>query len=326
MSQSGTSTIPRSKAISLYQMMVLIRRFEEQVHRLVVQGKIGSTHSSIGQEAVAAGICGALKKGDKAFTTHRGHSHCLAMGTDVQRFFSELLGRKDGQNRGRAGSMHLVDPENGILGANAIVGGSIPLAVGAAYSEFVKSSGNVIISFFGDGAASEGSCHEAMNLASLWKLPVIFVCEHNGYAEMTASDVHLSVSDLSTRAESYGMPGLSIDGNDLLAVYGAALQSLERARSGNGPSFIFCQTHRMRGHFEGDPEKYRPKGEKESWHLRDPIDNFSKVLRHQFNVDDQELSSIDSEVLAEIEAASKSSVTAEIASGEAILEFVYASE
>jgi TPP-dependent pyruvate/acetoin dehydrogenase alpha subunit len=305
--------------------MLLIRRFEEQAVRFVTEQKMpGSTHCCIGQEAIAAGVCGALRDGDQLFTTHRPHGHFIAMGIDIPTMTAELMLKQTGMNRGRAGSMHLVDPEHGILGANAIVGGGVPLAVGAAFAAQVLQKRHVIVVFFGDGASSQGACHEAMNLASLWRLPVVFVCENNGYAEMTPSTTHVSVSNIALRAPGYGMPGIHIDGNDVTQVSKAAFEAVERARSGEGPTLIDCETTRMRGHFEGDPERYRPEGEKAEWLSRDPIARLAALLSERFGIPQAELDALDQEAIGVIAQAAAAADAAPAADGLDLIEYVYA--
>jgi acetoin:2,6-dichlorophenolindophenol oxidoreductase subunit alpha len=323
---SGHNASPSREALlGFYETMLRIRRFEEQMIRFVNEQKMpGSTHTCIGQEAIAAGICGALQQGDQVLTTHRPHGHFIAMGLDIKGVMAELMLKQTGINRGRCGSMHLMDPDHGILGANGVVGGGVPLAVGAAYAAQVRRTGQVIVVFFGDGASSQGGCHEAMNLASLWKLPVIFVCENNGYAEMTPSSSHISVSNIALRAPGYGMAGVHLDGNDVIAVAQAAAAAVGRARSGEGPTLIDCQTFRLRGHFEGDPERYRPTGEKKEWSERDPIRSLATILGSEFAVGTEELEEIDSKVKSSIAQAAKLAEAEPDATGRDILEFVYA--
>lgn len=317
----------REQLLEFYRTMFLIRRFEEQAVRLVTEQKMpGSTHTCIGQEAIAAGICGALRKGDQVLTTHRPHGHFIAMGVDIAAMTAELMLKQTGINRGRCGSMHLIDPDHGILGANGVVGGGVPMAVGAAYAAQVLGTGQVIVTFFGDGASSQGGCHEAMNLASLWKLPVIFVCENNGYAEMTPSSSHISVANIALRGPGYGMPGVHVDGNDVIAVSEAASEAVRRARDGEGPTLIDCSTLRMRGHFEGDPERYRPAGQKQEWLERDPIGRLGAILSGTFDVSQSVLDKIDEEAKAIIAEATRLADAAPAADGADILDFVYAGE
>jgi pyruvate dehydrogenase E1 component alpha subunit len=283
--------------------MRTIRRFEEVSCQLLVERKIPATlHASIGQEAVATGVCQALDRRDLIVSNHRGHGHCIAKGVDVNAMMAELMGKATGTNRGRGGSMHIADPDLGILGANGIVGGGIPIAMGAAYACRVRESGQVVAGFFGDGAANQGGCHEAMNLASLWKLPVLFVCEHNGYAEMTPQRLHASVPDLAIRAAAYGMPGVTVDGNDVLAVLAATQEAAARARSGEGPTFLECKTYRVRGHFEGDPQRYKPTDEQSRWKDRDPVTSFRAQLGAR-EIEAAALETIDGEVERVLEAA-----------------------
>ena len=273
------ATLSEGKLRQLYRTMLLIRRFEETATQLMIEGRLGtSLHSSVGQEAVAAGVCAALAPDDLIATNHRGHGHCLAKGVDPTAMMAELMGRTLGTNSGRGGSMHIADPERGVLGANGIVGGGIPIAAGAAYAAWVRQSGQVVTVFFGDGAVNSGGFHEAMNVAALWKLPLVFVCENNLYAEMTPQRVHSPTPDLWIRAAAYGMPGQAVDGNDVLAVLAVAEQAVERARAGDGPTLIECKTYRVRGHFEGDPEKYKDKAEALIWAARDPLERLKPHL------------------------------------------------
>jgi len=273
------ATLSEGKLRQLYRTMLLIRRFEETATQLMIEGRLGtSLHSSVGQEAVAAGVCAALAPDDLIATNHRGHGHCLAKGVDPTAMMAELMGRTLGTNSGRGGSMHIADPERGVLGANGIVGGGIPIAAGAAYAAWVRQSGQVVTVFFGDGAVNSGGFHEAMNVAALWKLPLVFVCENNLYAEMTPQRVHSPTPDLWIRAAAYGMPGQAVDGNDVLAVLAVAEQAVERARAGDGPTLIECKTYRVRGHFEGDPEKYKDKVEALIWAARDPLERLKPQL------------------------------------------------
>jgi pyruvate dehydrogenase E1 component alpha subunit len=299
----------REALLSLYRVMMTIRRFEEVSCQLLVERKIPATlHASIGQEAVATGVCQALERRDLIVSNHRGHGHCIAKGVDVNAMMAELMGKATGTNGGRGGSMHIADPNLGILGANGIVGGGIPIAMGAGYACRVRESGQVVAGFFGDGAANQGGCHEAMNIASLWKLPVIFVCEHNGYAEMTPQRLHAPVPDLAIRAAGYGMPGVTVDGNDVLAVFAAAQEAAARARRGEGPTFLECKTYRVRGHFEGDPQRYKPADEQSRWKARDPVTSFRTRLT---------TSGIDMTVLDAIDAEVERVIAAAVAFGEA---------
>jgi pyruvate dehydrogenase E1 component alpha subunit len=283
--------------LALYRTMQTIRRFEEVACQLLVDGKIPATlHASIGQEAVATGVCHALAPRDMILTNHRGHGHCIAKGTNLDAMMAELMGKAAGTNRGRGGSMHIADPDLGILGANGIVGGGVPIAVGAAYAARVRESGQVVACFFGDGAANEGGVHEAMNIAALWKLAVLFVCEHNGYAEMTPQRVHSSVEDLARRAAAYDMRGATVDGNDVLAVLAAAEEAVARARRGEGPTLLECKTFRVRGHFEGDPQRYKPQEEQAEWKGRDPLTRFRTYLSEPGRPGAAVLATVDREI------------------------------
>ena len=264
---------------ALHRLMVRIRAFEECCLRHYKQGMLrGGLHLSIGQEAVAAGVCGALKADDLMTTTHRGHGHCLAKGADVQAMADELCGRGSGLCKGRGGSMHLADPKFGMLGANAIVGGGIPIAVGAALSAQALGDSRVSVALFGEGAVAQGVFHESMNLAALWKLPIIFVVENNLYAELTHIRHHLANTNIAEYGEAYGVASQSVDGNHVQSVRAAMEGAIDRARSGAGPSLLEMRTYRQHGHFAGDPQLYRSKEEVEEWKLKDPIERSRKEL------------------------------------------------
>jgi pyruvate dehydrogenase E1 component alpha subunit len=263
---------------ALYKMH-LIRRFEEAAEESYVRGQsYGTMHLSIGQEAVAVGLCAWLSDADYVTSTHRGHGHCIAKGAKVDRMFAEFLGRETGYCRGRGGSMHIADPATGNLGANGIVGGGIPIAVGAALSAKKRKTGAVVVSFFGDGANNEGAFHESLNIASVWKLPVIFVCENNGYGMSVSTKRSTAVARVADRAAAYAMPGVTVDGNDFAAVAQASLEATTRARKGEGPSLIECVTYRTRGHSRSDRNRYRTAEEIEAWKARDPIPAFEREL------------------------------------------------
>lgn len=269
----------QDEKLQLLRLMILIRRFEERAARLRAKGLIpGFLHPCIGQEASAVGICDALEANDVLTSTHRGHGHMLGRGADPARMYAELFARTTGYNRGKGGSLHMIDSDLGFLGANGIVGGGIPLATGAALQLKRRGSDGVAVSFFGDGASNEGAFHESLNMAALWKLPVLFVCENNLYGEFTRQDNHQLISDVADRAASYGMPGVVVDGNDVEAVAEVARAAAALARSGGGPTLIETKTYRHRGHFEGDMAKYRPKDEVDYWMERDPIDLYVAAL------------------------------------------------
>ena len=301
----------------LYRTMVAIRGFETSSERLLKRGELtGNVHLSIGQEAVAAGVCDVLRRDDHITTTHRGHGHCIAKGGDPERMYAELLGRATGYCGGKAGSMHIADPATGNLGATAIVGGGIAIAAGAALSAQVRGTDGVAVAFFGEGAVAEGSFHEALNLAAVWDLPLVLVCENNGYAELTPVAVHLraQVHELAT---PHGIPGVPVDGNDALAVRAAADAAVARARAGDGPSLLECATYRWGGHYVGDPERYRSKEEVAAWRGRDPLPRLAAVLG------EARAAEIDAEVDAELQAAAERALAAPVTAPDALLEHVW---
>ena len=285
---------------ALYKMH-LTRRFEESAEESYMRGHIhGTMHLSIGQEASAIGICAALKDTDYITSTHRGHGHCIGKGAEVKRMFAEFFGREDGYCRGRGGSMHIADPSKGNLGANGIVGGGIPIAVGAALSAKRLKTNQVSVSFFGDGANNEGAFHEALNMASVWKLPVVFVCENNNYGMSTSTERSTAVKNIADRAIAYSMPGIIVDGNNFAEVAEASFNAVERARNGDGPTLIECKTYRLRGHSRSDRNRYRTKEEIESWAQRDPIQRFEAELVLFGLIDEQDKAKIRADVEAEI--------------------------
>jgi pyruvate dehydrogenase E1 component alpha subunit len=299
-----SETLPRERLVGFYRDMLLIRRFEERAAELRMAGFIpGFLHPSIGQEAVAVGVCGALGEGDVITSTHRGHGHMLARGADPRRMYAELYARRDGYNRAKGGSLHMIDTELGFLGANGIVGGGIPLATGAALQLKRSGGGRVAVSFFGDGATNEGAFHESLNLASLWKLPCLYVCENNLYGEFTRQDRHQPISDVARRSDAYAMPGVIADGNDVLDVLRVAGEAAARARAGNGPSLIEAKTYRHRGHYEGDMGAYRPPDEVADWMARDPILTFGARLVADHGVSQGELDEVATDVERTLEEA-----------------------
>jgi pyruvate dehydrogenase E1 component alpha subunit len=258
--------------VELYEGMLKIRRFEERVSELFSNGLIpGFVHLYIGQEAVAVGVCANLVKDDYLTSTHRGHGHCIAKGADLKRMMAELFGKRTGYCKGKGGSMHIADYSSGILGANAIVGANIPIAAGAAFAAKSRRTNLVSVAFFGDGASNTGAFHEGINIAAIWKLPVIFVCENNLYAISTHTSRSTPVNNIADRASSYGIPGVIVDGMDVIAVYEAAHIAVERARIGEGPTLMECKTYRFYGSFEGDPQHYRTKAETDEWKKKDPL-------------------------------------------------------
>lgn len=285
------------KKIEILSLMYKIRYFEEKAKELFGQGLIrGPLHLYIGEEAVAVGACSSLNKDDYITSTHRGHGHCIAKGGDINLMMSELLGKETGYCKGRGGSMHICNLEIGILGADGIVGGGIPMAVGAGFSSYYRNSKQVTLCFFGDGASNQGSFHESLNLASLWKLPVVFICENNLYAITTPTSQSLSTPDVASRASAYGIPGMVIDGNDVIEVYQAVSKAVKNARSGYGPTLIECKTYRFEGHWLGDPIVYRTKEELDEWREKDPLKKFEEVLIKDEALTDDKLEKIRGEV------------------------------
>ncbi|TMI85330.1 MAG: thiamine pyrophosphate-dependent dehydrogenase E1 component subunit alpha [Bacillati bacterium ANGP1] len=255
--------------------MHMIRQFDLRALDLYREGAMrGSTHPYIGMEAVAVGACAALRPADRITSTHRGHGHCLAKGGDPRLMMAELLGKATGYCKGKGGSMHIADVEAGILGANGIVGGGIGLATGAALAAQLAGRDDVTLCFFGDGALNQGILHESANLAAIWKLPVVYICENNQYAMSARADKFTSVPDPEVRAKAYGFPGVSCDGMDVMAVYRTVADAVARARAGEGPSLVVCVTYRYFGHHVGDPLNYRDKAEVDAWKTKDPIDRF----------------------------------------------------
>jgi TPP-dependent pyruvate/acetoin dehydrogenase alpha subunit len=273
--------------------MLLIRRFEEKVEERFRAGELpGFLHVCIGQEAVAVGVCRALEDGDVIASTHRAHGHTIAKGTHPNEVMAELYGKVEGCSHGYGGSMHLYDVERGNLGANAIVGGGLPGIAGAALAFKLRKEPRVAVAFFGDGSTNIGTVHEALNLAQLWKVPAVFVCENNHYAESTPARQHLPIDDLTKRAEAYGMTAMKVDGQDVEAVYKAAQKAVKHARDGKGPVFLVCETYRLTGHYVGDPQVYRPREEvRELRQKQDPITK----LREQLELSDEEWEEMDAE-------------------------------
>jgi pyruvate dehydrogenase E1 component alpha subunit len=268
--------------IDLYKKMVTIRLFEEKVQDLYARGLIpGLAHLYIGEEAVATGICANLRREDYITSTHRGHGHVIAKGAELKYMMAELFGKKTGYCKGKGGSMHIADVEIGILGANGIAGGGIPIAVGAGLSAKMRKTDQVTVCFFGDGASNNGTFHEGLNFASVHRLPVVFICENNLYGISVSQKQHQAIQDISIRAVAYNMPGITLDGNDVLAVYEASGKAIQRARAGEGPTLLECKTYRWRGHHEGDPNqgrRYRTMEEVQEWIKKCPIKRFEEKL------------------------------------------------
>jgi len=298
--------IDRDKLIDMYRKMIKIRNFEDKVYDLVAQNLIpGTVHSYAGEEAVAVGVCATLRGDDYITSTHRGHGHCIAKGIRLDKLMAELFGRKTGYCKGKGGSMHLFDLKNGILGTAGIVGAGIPIATGAGLSMKLRGTDQVVVCFFGEGATNTGEFHEAVNLAAVWQLPVIFVCENNLYAFSTRQSEAMLIENIAERASAYGMPGMVVDGNDVLAVFEVAQKAVERARKGEGPTLIECKTYRHKGHSRYDASKYRPEEEVEAWLKKDPIPRFKERLISMGVVSERGLQKIEQEAMTEIEEAVK---------------------
>ena len=297
--------IPKDKLLWMYERMQLIRVFETRVSTEFGKGKIpGFVHLYAGEEAVAVGICANLTDADYMTSTHRGHGHCVAKGVDVRGMMAELFGKATGICKGKGGSMHIADMDKGMLGANGIVGGGPPLACGSGLTAKTNGTDQVTICFFGDGASEQGTLHESLNLAAIWKLPIIFVAENNGYAESTPAHYHCSVENIADRAAAYNMPGVTIDGNDLFAVYESAHEAVARARAGQGPSLLECKTYRHHGHFEGDAQTYKIAEENEKYRTElDPIKRFKDAVLAPGLVSEAEMADIDGRVNAAIDEA-----------------------
>lgn len=288
----------------LFKRMVMIRRFEEKVSRLYAASKIpGFVHLYMGEEAVAVGVCSNLTDKDYITSTHRGHGHLIAKGGNINYMMAELFGKRTGYCKGKGGSMHIADLDLGILGANGIVGGGLPIAVGAGYSSKIQGSDHVAVAFFGDGATNEGTFHEAMNIASAFKLPVVFICEYNKFGVSTRIDRITGEPDVSKRSAGYGMPGYFIDGNDVLEVKRVSQEAIERARNDQGPSLIVCDTFRYHGHFEGETVNYWSKQELAQWKEKDPIQVYRTYLTDHEKLDEAALKSIEDQVEQELKAA-----------------------
>ncbi len=311
----------------MYRRMVMIRLFEEQVNELYTRALMpGLAHLYAGEEAVAVGICEALRPDDYITSTHRGHGHCLAKGASPDRMFAELLGKEAGYCRGKGGSMHIADPATGNLGANAIVGGSAGIATGAAFSSKHLGTNQVTVCFFGEGALGQGVLYEVMNLASLWKLPVIYACENNLYNEYTHYS-ETTAGDLLARGRAFGLHAESVDGQDVRAAYASAKRLVERARKGEGPAFLLCSTYRYTGHHVGDinREYYRSKQEEQQWKTeRDPIKNLADWLIEQKHADAAALDRIQAEVRTEMKTAVEFAVAAPYPGPEEAEQDVYA--
>lgn len=298
--------LDKEKLIQLFTTMVRARAFDEKAMELFTQGFIpGFIHVGIGQEAIAAGVCLNLRPADAIFITHRGHAQSVAKGIDLKRAMAELFGKEAGFCRGKGGSMHIADKTVGVLGASGIVGAGIPVATGAALSYQIQGSDQVVACFFGDGSVNQGTFHESLNMASLWGLPIVYCCENNSWAQFTPQKLITKVTDIARKAVAYDMPGITVNGDDVLAVYEAAGKAIERARKGDGPTLLECKTHRWHGHYVGDPQKYRPAEEVEECRKFDPIAKFEDDLIQQKTLTPDEIKGIKEKVQAEIDEAVK---------------------
>jgi pyruvate dehydrogenase E1 component alpha subunit len=290
--------------VEMLSKMQQIRAFEEKADQLFAVGKIhGTMHLSIGEEATAVGAIAALRPDDYIASTHRGHGHCIAKGGDLKLMMAEFLGKETGYCRGRGGSMHIADVEKGNLGATGVVGGGIPTAAGAALSIKLQGSDKVVLGFFGDGAANMGIFHESLNLAAIWKLPVVYVCENNQYAMSMSVQRAFPIENIADRAAAYAIPGIVVDGNDALAVFKAVAQAAKRARAGQGPSLVECKTYRWKGHSKSDKERYRTREEVGAWKKKDPILRFEAHLIKEGVITEEKAQTIKNNALALIEEA-----------------------
>jgi acetoin:2,6-dichlorophenolindophenol oxidoreductase subunit alpha len=306
----------------MLQRMLLIRAFEERVIELAHRKELeGLFHVGIGQEGVAVGIATALGNGDYLYGTHRSHGHFLARGTDPGRLMAELAGKDTGLCRGRGGSMHIVDADRRLMTATGIVGGTIPLALGTAL--VARENGNVVAVYFGDGASNTGSFHECLNMASLWKLPVVLVCENNGYAEFTPMSAHTVVSHVSVHGKPYGIPADVIDGNDTLAVLNAARTAVARAREGGGPTIVECLTYRLRGHYVGDPASYRKADEVAEWRDKDPIRRFTALLQQRGTISASEVDAFATAARAQVDDAVEFMIKSPLPAPHSVADYVY---
>jgi len=299
--------ISKERLLELYNSMLTIRLFEDRIVDLYARGLVpGLAHLYLGEEAIAAGACAVLRDDDYITSTHRGHGHVIAKGADLKLMMAELFGKKTGYCKGKGGSMHIADMQIGILGANGIAGGGLPIAVGAGLSIKLRKTDQVCVCFFGDGCSNNGTFHESLNFASLHRLPVIFVCENNLYGISVSQARHQAIKDIAVRATGYDMPGVVVDGNDVIEVYGAVSKAVRRARAGEGPTLIECKTYRWRGHHEGDPNqgrRYRTTEEIEDWKKKDPIPRLAEKLLEQKALTKKKMAALEAKISAEIDQA-----------------------
>ena len=314
-----------ARLLDLLHQMLLIRTFEESAEQLYLQGLVhGTMHLSIGQEGSAVGACAALRPTDYILSTHRGHGHCIAKGARADQMMAEFFGKETGYCRGRGGSMHIADVTTGNLGANGIVAGGVPMAAGVGLSIQMQRQDSVVLVFFGDGATNEGAFHESLNLASIWNLPVIYFCENNQYAMSMAITRASKVDRLSERAVAYGIPGVTVDGNDLLAVYAATESAVARARRGEGPTLIEARTYRWKGHSKSDKQRYRTREEVAEWQERDPIARLARQMMAAGILTEEAFAQVQAQVEGEIAAAIEFARNSPDPDPATILEGVYA--
>jgi pyruvate dehydrogenase E1 component alpha subunit len=317
--------LERQRLVEMLRRMYEIRYFEEKAEELYIRGLVhGTMHLSTGQEGSAVGAVFALRPDDYILSTHRGHGHCIAKGADINRMMAEFLGKETGYCRGRGGSMHIADVEAGNLGATGIVGDGIPISVGVGLSIQLQNQDKVALCFFGDGAANTGSFHEALNMAAIWNLPIVFLCENNQYAMSTSVKKAFAIENIADRAAAYGMPGAVVDGNDVLVVYEAVGEAAERARRGDGPTLVECKTYRWKGHSKSDQQRYRTREEVKAWQAKDPIIRFRARLIEEGVITEGEAQMIEEQAQETIEAAVRFAQESPEPSLEGIEEEVYA--
>lgn len=317
--------LSKEKLLWMYQKMVEIRDFELKVDELFKKNMIwGTCHLYVGEEATAVGACAALNYDDYITSTHRGHGHCIAKGADLNKMMAELLGKETGYCKGRGGSMHIVDVSTGNLGANGVVAGGIPIATGAALASKIRKDSKVTICFFGDGASNEGAFHESLNMAGIWKLPIVYICENNLYGMSNPVKYSTAVQDIAVRGQAYNIPGVIVDGNDVMAVYETVKEAVERARKGEGATLIESKTYRWLGHSKSDPRVYRTREEEQEWKEKDPIKKFAEFLKERSIVTDEELNEIDELVKKEIEEALEFAINSPAPKLEDLTKYIYA--
>ena len=316
--------IDKQKQLWIYKVMNEIRFFEEKAYEFFAANKLrGSVHLYTGEEAIASSIIAQMSDEDYITSTHRGHGHGIAKSGDLKAAMAELMGKETGFCHGRGGSMHIADLKKGNLGANAIVGGGIPIAVGGALAQSYLGKPNVTVAFFGDGASNQGTFHESINMASVWKLPIIFVCENNGFGISVPVKQSTSVKDISVRAKGYDIPGITVDGNDVYAIYDAAAEAIKRARPGKGPTLIECKTYRWRGHWTGDPEVYRTREDVKAWMEKDPIKRMKEKMLADKVATETELEAIEKKAIADVEEAAEFAVNSPEPDPKSVMDNVY---